>query len=149
MEASYQAVRLPAYTVNRTLRLIKSPKLYWSDTGLALFLAGESEPRGAHLENMVLTDLLAWRDHQARRPEVLYWRTTTGIEVDFVIETANRLLPIEIKASARVMASDAKGLEAFLDEYPDLVDGALILHGGDKTFPLTRRVMAAPWWKVI
>ncbi len=149
MEASYQAVRLPPYAVNRTLRLIKSPKLYWSDTGLALFLAGESEPRGAHLENLVLTDLLAWRDLQARRPEVLYWRTATGIEVDFVIETPDRLLPIEIKAASRVTTTDAKGLEAFLDEYPDLVDGALLLHGGDDVFPLTRRVLAVPWWKVI
>lgn len=45
MEASYQAVRLPAFAVNRTRRLIKAPKLYWSDTALALFLAGETEPR--------------------------------------------------------------------------------------------------------
>ena len=149
MEASYQAVRLSAYSVNRTRRLIKSPKLYWSDTGLALFLAGESEPRGAHLENMVLTDLLAWRDLQSRRPEVLYWRTATGIEVDFVVETPDRLLPIEVKASARVTTADAKGLEAFLDDYPDLADGALLVHGGDETFPLTRRVLAVPWWKVI
>jgi len=149
MEASYQAVRLPPYAVNRTRRLIKSPKLYWSDTGLALFLAGESEPRGAHLENLVLTDLLAWRDLQAPRPEILYWRTATGIEVDFVIERPNRLLPIEVKAAARVTPADAKGLEAFLDEYPDLTDGALLLHGGDEIFPLTRRVLAAPWWKVV
>ena len=97
----------------------------------------------------MLTDLLAWRDLQAIHPEVLYWRTATGIEVDFVIETPGRLLPIEIKAAARVTTADAKGLEAFLDEYPDLVDGALLLYGGDQTFPLTRRVMAAPWWKVI
>ena len=109
METSYQAVRLSPYAVNRTRRLIKAPKLYWSDTGLALFLSGESEPRGAHLENLVLTDLLAWRDLQARRPEVLYWRTATGVEVDFVIETPDRLLPIEIKAAARVTPADAKG----------------------------------------
>ncbi len=149
MEASYQAVRLAPYGVNRTRRLIKAPKLYWSDTGLAMFLAGENEPRGAHLENMVLTDLLAWRDLQARRPEVLYWRTATGLEVDFVIETPDRLLPMEIKGAARVRPGDAKGLEAFMDEYPDLVDGALLLYGGDDTFPLTRRVLAVPWWKVI
>jgi hypothetical protein len=61
MEESYQAIRLPAYSVNRTKRLIKAPKLYWGDTALALYLAGETEPRGAHLENLVLTDLLAWR----------------------------------------------------------------------------------------
>lgn len=149
MDTSYHAVRLSAYAVNRTRRLIKSPKLYWSDTALALFLAGESEPRGAHLENLVLTDLLAWRDLQARRPEILYWRTATGMEVDFVIETPERLLPIEVKASPRVTTADAKGLEVFLDEYADLVDGALLLHGGTEIFPLTRRVLAVPWWKVI
>lgn len=148
MEASYQAVRLPAYAVNHTRRLIKAPKLYWSDTALALHLAGETEPRGAHLENLVLQDLLVWRELQAQRPEVLYWRTASGIEVDFVIETAKRLLPIEVKASPRVQPADAKGLEAFLDEYPDLADGGLLLYGGDEAFPLTRRVLAAPWWQV-
>lgn len=97
----------------------------------------------------MLTDLLAWRDLQARRPEVLYWRTATGIEVDFVIETPQHLLPIEVKAAARVTIADAKGLEAFLDEYPDLSEGALLLHGGNDLYPLTRRVLAAPWWMVI
>jgi predicted AAA+ superfamily ATPase len=149
METSYQAVRLPAFALNRSRRLIKSPKLYWSDTALALFLAGEHEPRGAHLENLVLTDLLAWRDLQARRPEVLYWRTATGLEVDFVVEAADRLLPIEVKASARVSTADARGLEAFLDDYADLADGGLLLYTGTETFPLTRRVLAAPWWRVI
>lgn len=146
MEASYQAIRLPAYSVNRTRRLIKAPKLYWCDTALALHLAGETEPRGAHLENLVLTDLLAWRDVEARRPEILYWRTVAGQEVDFVIETPKRLLPIEVHAAVRVTPADSRGLDAFLDEYADATDGALLLYGGTATFPLTQRVLAAPWW---
>jgi len=149
MEATFQAIRLPGFSVNRTRRLIKAPRLYWSDTALALFLAGEREPRGAHLENLVLMDLLAWRDVQARRPEVLYWRTATGLEADFVVETPERLLPIEVRAAARVTRADARGLEAFLDEYPEITDGALLLHGGDEIFPLSRRVLAAPWWRAI
>jgi predicted AAA+ superfamily ATPase len=148
LEASYQAIRLPAFAVNRTRRLIKAPRLYWSDTALALFLAGETEPRGPHLENLVLMELLAWRDVQARRPEVLYWRTATGLEVDFVVETPARVLPLEVKAATRVTPVDAKGLETFLDEYADLVDGALLLYGGTAVFPLTRRVLAVPWWQV-
>jgi predicted AAA+ superfamily ATPase len=148
METSFQAIRLPAYSVNRTKRLIKAPKLYWSDTALALFLAGETEPRGCHLENLLLMDLLAWRDTQARRPEILYWRTTTGEEVDFVIETAARTLPIEVKAATRVAPADARGLEAFLEEYADSSDGGLLLYGGSETFPLTPRVLAVPWWRV-
>jgi predicted AAA+ superfamily ATPase len=148
LEATYQAIRLPAYSVNRTKRLIKTPKLYWCDTALALHVAGETEPRGAHLENLVLVDLLAWRDLEVHRPEVLYWRTATGQEVDFVVETPKRLLPIEVKASTRVSAADVKGLEAFLDEYPDLTDGGLLLYGGKETYRFTKRVLVAPWWKV-
>ncbi|HVR44372.1 MAG TPA: ATP-binding protein, partial [Thermoanaerobaculia bacterium] len=130
MEASYQVIRLSPYSVNRTRRLIKAPKLYWSDTALALHLAGETEPRGAHLENLVLMDLVAWRDVQPRRPEVLWWRTAAGQEVDFVIETPARVLPVEVKASARVTPADARGLETFLEEYADLTDGALLLYDG-------------------
>jgi predicted AAA+ superfamily ATPase len=148
LETSYQAIRLPAFSANRTRRLIKAPKLYWSDAGLAMFLAGESEPRGAHLENLVLTDLLAWRDLNPVRPEVLYWRTASGTEVDFVVETSERLLPIEVKSSKRVGHADAKGLNAFLDEHPDRAAGGLLLYDGSEVFPLSPRVLAAPWWTV-
>src|SRR3990170_6237826 len=70
LETSYILIRLPAYAVNRTKRLIKSPKLYWGDTGLALHLAEEADPGGAHLENLVLQDLLAWRDSRLGHAEV-------------------------------------------------------------------------------
>lgn len=149
LEASFLAIRLPAYAVNRTKRLIKAPKLYWCDTALALHLSGEPQARGAHLENLVLTDLLAWRDIQTRRPEILYWRTATGIEVDFVVETPRRLLPIEVTASSRALPADARSLEAFLDEYPNRTDGGLLIHAGHETFPLTTRVLAVPWWRVL
>ena len=63
---------------------------------------------------------------------------------------SNRVpLPIEVKASARVSTADARGLEAFLDDYADLADGGLLLYAGTETFPLTRRVLATPWWRVI
>ena len=148
METSFQAIRLAAYAVNRTKRLIKAPKLYWCDTALALHLTGESELRGAHLENLVLMDLLAWRDIQARKPEVLYWRTAAGEEVDLIIETPSRVIPIEVKTATRVGPADARGLESFLNEYADVTDGALLLYTGTETFPLTKRVLAVPWWRI-
>lgn len=149
LEASFLALRLPAYAVNRTKRLIKAPKLYWGDTAFALYLSGETEPRGAHLENLVLLDLLAWRELVMPRPEILYWRTAGGVEVDFVIETPHRLLPIEVTTATRAVPADARGLENFLDEYKDKCDGGLLLYGGDEVFPLTQRVLAAPWWRVL
>src|SRR5204863_7629091 len=98
---SYQIVRVAAYSVNRTKRLIKTPKLYWADAGLAMFLAGLATPAGAHLENIVLIDLLTWRETRTEPTEVLYWRTASGEEVDFVVETGGEVIPIEIKATAR------------------------------------------------
>jgi predicted AAA+ superfamily ATPase len=150
LEASYQLVPLPAYAVNRTKRLIKTPKAYWSDTGLALRLAGATEPTGAHLENLVLSDLLAWRDGSVLdRPGLFYWRTATGEEVDFVIEQGSDVLGVEVKATTRARALDAKHLQTFRDEYGDSVRGCLLLHGGDDVEWLGPRILAAPWWRVI
>src|SRR5690606_32975495 len=101
LEISYLLVRLPAYAINRTKRLIKTPKIYWGDTGVAMHLAELSEPQGAHLENLVLQDLLAWQHARLTRADLFYWRTTIGEEVDFVIETGDRLLPVEVKTSRR------------------------------------------------
>jgi predicted AAA+ superfamily ATPase len=149
LEASYQLISLEPYAVNRTSRLVKSPKLYWSDTGLAMFLAGELQPQGAHLENLVLTDLVAWRDAQVEPPQVLYWRTRTGAEVDFVVEHGAELLPIEVKATQRPRTVDAQGLLAFREEYGNRVRGGLLLHGGDATFWVAKDVLATPWWTVL
>jgi hypothetical protein len=149
LETSYLAVRLPAYAVNRTKRLIKSPKLYWGDTGVALHLAGEDEPGGEHLENLVLCDLLAWRDARLERAEIGYWRTAIGEEVDFVIETAGRLLPIEIKAGARPRLAEAVHLRTFRKEYGKKTRAGLLLHTGTALEWLAPDVLAAPWWRLL
>lgn len=148
METSCQLIRLSAYAVNRTKRLIKAPKPYWCDTGLAMHLAQEREPRGPHLENLVLTDLLAWRDAQVDPPLLHYWRTATGEEVDFVIEQGDVLLPIEVKASETVTVADARHLRSFRAEYGGQARSALLLYDGDRTFWLTDDVLATPWWSV-
>lgn len=149
LETSYQLVRLPAYAVNRTKRLIKTPKAYWADTALALHLGGIREPEGCHLENLVLGDLLAWRDTLTERPEVCYWRATTGEEVDFVIEAGRTLLPIEVNTTARPRVADAKHLRTFREEYGKRCRSGLVLHTGEALEWLAPGILAAPWWKVL
>ena len=149
LETSHLLAPVPAYAVNRTKRLIKSPKLYWADTGVALHLAGGAEPGGPHLENVVLQDLVAWRDARLDSADVFHWRTTIGEEVDFVIETGGRLLPIEIKSGGRLRLDDATPLRAFRAEYGRAVRAGLLLHGGDTLEWLTPDVLAAPWWKAL
>jgi len=149
LETSYLLVRLPAYAVNRTKRLIKAPKVYWGDTGVAMHLAETPEPAGAHLENLVLHDLLAWRDARLDRAEVCYWRTAVGEEVDFVVEASDKLLPIEVKATSRPRLSDAAHLRTFRTEYGKRARAGLLLHTGSKLEWLTPDVLAAPWWRVL
>ena len=149
LETSYLLVRLPAYAVNRTKRLIKSPKVYWGDTGVALHLTQEEEPRGVHLENLVLHDLLTWRDTRLDRAEVFYWRTTIGEEVDFVVESGDRLLPVEVKATARPRLRDIAHLRTFQAEYGERSRAGLLLHAGDTLDWIAPGVLAAPWWRVL
>ena len=149
LETSFQVVRLPAYAVNRTKRLLKSPKMYWSDPALAMWLSDTSNATGNHLENQILIDLLVWRDGQSPSPEIMYWRTTTEREVDFVIESDDRLLAVEVKAAARPRRADIAGLRLFQEEYADRFAGGLLLHGGSETQWLADGILATPWWRVV
>jgi uncharacterized protein len=149
LETSYLLVRLPAYAVNRTKRLIKAPKIYWGDTGVAMHLIETAEPSGAHLENLVLHDLLVWRDARIERAELCYWRTSVGEEVDFVVETGGKLLPIEVKSTARPRLGDATHLRTFREEYGKKSRAGLLLHTGNTIEWLAPDVLAAPWWKVL
>lgn len=149
LETSYQLVRVPAYAVDRTKRLIKTPKLYWSDTGLALHLAGRSDPEGAHLENLVLCDLLAWQASHLDAPQILYWRTAGREEVDLIVEWRGQLLPIEVKSTAAPRFRDARSLQAFRAEYPEAARSGLLLHTGERIDWIAEGVLAVPWWRVV
>jgi predicted AAA+ superfamily ATPase len=149
LEVSYQVLRLPAYAVNRTKRLIKAPKLFWTDTGLAAFLAGLDRAtlatmRGPLLENFILCQLLAWRETETPRPEISYWRTAGGEEVDLVIEWRGKLLPIEVKPGARIDRDAARALESFVREYSDQCSFGVLLYDGREARLLSDTVLALP-----
>jgi predicted AAA+ superfamily ATPase len=119
------------------------------DTGVALHLGEIDEPGGAHLENLILADLLAWRDARLDRAELYYWRTAIGEEVDFVVEAGKRLLPIEVKATTRPRLRDATHLRTFRGEYGKKARAGLLLHTGSSLEWLAPDVLAAPWWRVL
>lgn len=157
LEASYLATALQPFHRSRAKRLIKSPKLYPGDTGLFLHLAGITDAReiekapnaGGWLEALVLNDLLAWSETEIRRPEVCFYRTANGEEIDFVVERNRRLLPIEIKASTRARTEDARTLEAFCAEHARSAPYGLLLYDGKEAIRLTRTTVAAPLASVL
>jgi uncharacterized protein len=152
LEASYLLHRLPTYAVNRTKRLIKTPRLFFCDSGLAAFLAGvhsEAEldkagMRGSLLETLVFSDLLAWRETVTPRPDVSYWRTAGGAEVDFVIERGGTVVPVEVKATPRPQSGDIAHLRLFLGEYKNAVPHGILIHTGPRMERLADRIWAVP-----
>ena len=153
LEATHLLLRLPAYARNRTKRLMKRPKVFWADTGLAAFLAGEYDsdslhqsPLWGHLfESFILHHLSIWSQLQVPQPRLHYWRTTSGHEVDFVIEHGSRLLAVEVKATSEVRYADVQTLRLFLTEYPEAACGVLC-YGGDEIRRLDTRILAVPWY---
>ena len=97
----------------------------------------------------MLHDLLVWRESRRDRPELAYWRTASGEEVDLVVEVGERLLPIEIKASARPRLSDATHLRSFRAEYGKRAHAGLLLHTGSVVEWLAPDVLVVPWWRVL
>ncbi|MDH4153927.1 MAG: ATP-binding protein [Nitrospira sp.] len=152
LETSYLLYRLPAYAVNRTKRLIKTPRLFFCDTGLAAHLAGidsvadlkKSGLVGPLLETLVVSDLLAWREGLGARPDILYWRLASGAEVDVVIEQAGTVIPIEVKATSRPRVGDIAHLRLFLNDYGKAAPHGLLLHTGERAERLADRIWAIP-----
>jgi hypothetical protein len=152
LETSFLVARVSPYSVSRTKRLMKTPKLYLGDVGLAAHLAGIGDGRelrarelsGGLLENIVWHHLQCWADLSENPANVLFWRTAAGEEVDFVVETRGRLLPIEVKSTTTLRPDDLRHLHAFLDEYRDSCRVGVVLYGGEECRVLAPRVAAVP-----
>ncbi len=134
---------------NRTLRMIKSPKLYFLDAGLAAWLAGWRDPEtirlspmaGAIYETQVFGELLRHYRHRARKVDITYWRTRDGEEIDFLVEAAGRVCPIEVKMGT----PDGRGLprlERMSDSRWDVGRVVSLLHLAPDSLPAT---IAAGW----
>ncbi len=149
LEASHLLVRVPAFTISRNQRLIKSAKLYWADPGLAMFLSQAPEPTNAHLENLILCDLLVFCDTEMSSTAVFHWRTSTGQEVNFVLEHERRLIPIDIKLTQNPHIAHGTRLSAFRRAYGDHSLPGLLIHCGNQVGWLASGILAVPWWKLI
>lgn len=128
------AVRLPVFSRRVKRRLVSHPKFYFFDAGVfralrprgPLDLPEESE--GAALETLVLQELRAVNAALDLGYTIYYWRTASGLEVDFVLYGEAGLLAIEVKRSTRPRKDDGRGLTAFLTDYPQA--RCFVLHRG-------------------
>jgi predicted AAA+ superfamily ATPase len=131
---------LPPWHTHTRKRLVKTPKLYFYDTGLVCWLLGLREAQqvqrdplwGSLFENMVVIEALKDRLNQGESTEMYFYRDSDGHEVDLLLPHARRLRAIEIKAGATVNPDYFKGLKKFAALYPSACDGGCVIYGGQE-----------------
>jgi uncharacterized protein len=142
LSASFVIFELPPYHENISKRVIKSPKVYFTDPGLVAHLvgietaeqAGRDPLRGALYENLIIVELLKRRLNAGLRPSLFFYRDTNGNEVDLVIKAGRNLVPIEIKSAATFTEEFLKGLGRFRDAVGAKTSGGYLLYNGKERF---------------
>lgn len=140
LEASFLVFRLQPYFQNFGKRIIKSPKLYFTDVGLATYLLDISsveqllrDPlRGNLVENFIICDLVKNRLNQGFEPSFYFYRDSNNNEIDLIFKTGNLLIPIEIKASKTFNTLFLKGLKYFHDLTQERSPTGLLIYAGEQ-----------------
>ena len=151
LESSFVISKLSPYLRNKASRLIKSPKIYVSDSGLACFMAGierlngnNKEPlSGAIFETYVAQNLLALIGSRWKEARLYFWSVQGRHEVDFIVEVGRHCMALEVKSSARWEKRDLSGLEAFLAATPHC-RAAVLCHNGTQAVQLGEKIWSLP-----
>jgi hypothetical protein len=153
LEATCQIFILRPYFRNVGKRLVKTPKVYFADVGTLCYLVGlkdaghaMSGPMGSAIfETAVVGEIMRRLSGRGERPHLYFWRTSTGVEVDLIVETAGKLIPIEIKMSATPDRSMARNIVSLRKELYGQSEKGFVVHPGDVTLPLVPDAVALPF----
>jgi len=150
LEASYILFRLPPHHTNFRKRLVKSPKIYFYDTGLLCWLLGIQEPsqlaahplRGPIFESLIISELMKARINNLENACLYFWRDSNGNEIDLIVDYGSILMPIEIKSGKTLNRDFFSGLERWTAMAGDYASApTLIYGGGQNTFRRGIRVL--------
>ena len=156
LEASFLVFRLPPYFTNIAKRVVKSPKVYFTDVGLVAYLLGiedasqlRSHPlRGSLFENMVVADIRKGFTNSGRDPRMSFYRTEKGFEVDVIVSAGGKVVPIEIKSSMTYGKNLTRNLDLYCDADPAAVTPLLIYDGVAMTDIGAHGICARNWREV-
>jgi len=153
LTASFLVVLLQPYHASFNKRLIKSPKLYFLDTGLLCRLLrirsaedlSTHAARGAVFESFVLSELWKRRVHAGLEPDLYFWRDSAGHEVDLIADAGPRPIAIEVKSGRTLSADQFRGLDYWAALPGQAEDGSVLAYAGDLAFQ-RHGARARPWW---
>jgi predicted AAA+ superfamily ATPase len=154
LQAGFIIHLLPPHHANFSKRIIKSPKLYFLDTGLLCYLLRIREPddilvhamKGAIFETFVVSELYKAFAHRGEMPPLYFWRDRTGHEVDIVVDTGKKLVPVEIKSGETIVSSLLDGLRYFVSLGSPASKTGVLIHGGDALYRRENFVVR-PWYQ--
>jgi len=138
LEASYVLFLLRPHHRNFRKRLVKSPKLYFFDTGLLCWLIGIQEPgqlethplRGSIYETLILSELMKTSHNRGDRPSFYFWRDSNGNEVDVIVDAGKKMIPVEIKSGRTINRDYFTSLERWMALAGNQVDRPSLFYGG-------------------
>jgi len=153
MEATFQIIVLRPYFANVGKRLVKTPKVYFTDTGTLCHVAGlkdadhaaASPMGGAIFEAAVLMEIVKTLRSRGEEPQVYFWRTAAGVEVDLIVDTGQQLIPVEVKLSATPRPAMADAIQNFRQYLGEKAGPGYVVHPGDIELPLGSGVRALPF----
>ena len=151
LQSSFIIYLLPPYHNNFNKRVVKTPKLYFVDTGLACSLLGihkkseldNSHFRGALFENYVISEMMKQKYNSGSNEGFYYWKENNGLEIDLLIDTGKKLIPHEIKASATYNDSLLKNLKNW--ERLTQADESILLYNGSLEFNFNDTIQVKNW----
>jgi len=152
LESSYQCAKLSAYFSKQRKQVIKSPKVFYMDTGLVNFHQKNTDidsmlnrgDWGHILETFVHSELYKEIKDMTMPASLHFWRTSNGAEVDFVVEYGAKLYPIEVKAGAQINPLELRGLESFMEAEAEKVDFGIVLYRTDKVQFIKKNILGIP-----
>lgn len=155
LEAGYIVFLLQPHHQNFGKRLVKTPKLYFHDTGLAAFLLGIRDPehlsihasRGAMFENFVISELLKHRFNAGLSANLYFWRNNIGDEIDVIIEQGSKLQPVEIKSGQTIAPQFLSGLNKWMGIAGESALPPQLIYGGTES--MTRNGVQILSWQAI
>ena len=155
LKAGFIVFLLPPHHRNFNKRVIKSPKLYFYDTGLACNLLGIRNPeqarshplRGALFENLIIAEAAKAYTHHRVHPPLYYWRDRTGHEIDLLIDEGGKLFPVEIKSGQTIHHSMFNSLTWWCDQAGLPLSSSTLVYGGTD-FHKQNEIAIRPWFSL-
>ena len=153
LEATFQVIVLRPYHAHVGKRLVKTPKVYFTGTGPLCYLAGLKDPDhaaagplgGAILETAVLLEIVKAFVNRGEESRIHFWRTSAGVEVDLIVETGGKLIPVEVKLSATPRPAMTSGIRAFQEDLGEKAGPGFVIHPGAVRLPLAPKIVALPF----